>query len=239
MASRNLHAAQLRAKCNFRLAFFVYNSLMVITIDGPAGAGKSSAARLLAQRLGYDYLDTGAMYRAVTFASLRAKTNLGDQAALTRLLDTLTIDLPPGCVLLNGEDITGLIRTPEITAASGPIADSPVVRRRLVDWQRRIAKDRNMVCEGRDQGTSVFPNALCKFFLVAEPAERAGRRHRELVSRGEAVSLADVRAAQEARDARDAARDIAPMVPAKDALVLDSTTLALDEVVDRMEAEVK
>src|SRR5215468_8739391 len=105
---------------------------MIVTIDGPAGAGKSSAARMLAERLGFEFLDTGAMYRAVTLAALRKQLDLEDQSALTDLMETLKIDMPPGRVVLNGEDITGLIRTPEITTASGPIASSPVVRRRLV-----------------------------------------------------------------------------------------------------------
>jgi len=212
---------------------------MIITIDGPAGAGKSSAAKLLAQRLGFDFLDTGAMYRAVTLAALRGHLDLHDQNALARLLDTLQLDLPAGQVMLNGEDVAGLIRTPEITAASAPIASSPAVRRRLVEWQRRIAYGRNMVCEGRDQGTVVFPQAECKFFLVADPTERARRRQHELAVRGETTTLTDVLAAQEARDARDAARDIAPMVPAADAIVLDSTRWTLPEVVARMEEAVR
>jgi CMP/dCMP kinase len=208
---------------------------MIITIDGPAGAGKSSAAKLLAQRLGFDFLDTGAMYRAVTLAALRAGLDANDQAALESLLDGMRLELPAGHVLLNNEDITALIRTPQITAASGPIASSPVVRRRLVAWQRRIAADRNIVCEGRDQGTIVFPQAECKFFLMADAQERAQRRWRDLQARGETATLADVLAAQNARDARDAARDIAPMVPASDAVILDSTPWTLADVVDRME----
>lgn len=212
---------------------------MIITIDGPAGAGKSSAARLLAQRLDYQVLDTGAMYRAVTLAALNAHLDLNHQDSLARLLETLHLDLPPGQVLLNGIDIANLIRTPEITAASGLIASSPVVRRRLVEWQREIARDRDMVCEGRDQGTLVFPIALCKFFLVADPVERARRRHRELSARGESITLEEVLEAQAARDQRDAARDIAPMVPAADALLLDSTHHTLEEVVHTMEREVR
>jgi cytidylate kinase len=114
-----------------------------------------------------------------------------------------------------------------------------VVRRRLVDWQRQIAAGRDFVCEGRDQGTIVFPAAECKFFLIADAAERARRRHRELAARGESASVEEIRAAQEARDARDAARDIAPMAPAADAIVLDSTHLSLDEVVARMDSEAR
>lgn len=212
---------------------------MIITIDGPAGAGKSSAARALANRLGFEFLDTGAMYRAVTLAALRARIELTDQDALGRLLEPMQLDLPAGRVLLQGEDVTGLIRTPQITAASAPIASSPVVRRRLVEWQRRIAHGRDMVCEGRDQGTVVFPQAECKFFLVADAAERAGRRWRELQARGDSATFEQVLADQQARDARDAARDIAPMVPAADAILLDSTAFTLDEVITRMEHEAR
>src|SRR5947209_4320938 len=118
---------------------------MIVTIDGPAGAGKSSAARALARRLGFEFLDTGAMYRAVTLAALRAGIDRGDQDALTRLLLNLRIELPPGRLVLNGEDVTKAIRAGEVTAASGEIADSPVVRRRLGAWQRDIAAGRDMV----------------------------------------------------------------------------------------------
>ena len=214
---------------------------MIVTIDGPAGAGKSSAARALAQRLGFAFLDTGAMYRAVTLAALRANCNRADQTALAQLMAGLRLDMTPGKVVLNGEDVTGLIRTPEITAASGAIASSPVVRRQLVAWQRQIAAEGegDFVCEGRDQGTIVFPDAVCKFFLFADPTERARRRHRELTARGETISFDEVLKAQEERDQRDAARDIAPMVPADDAVRFDTTPYTLAEVVERMEQEVR
>jgi cytidylate kinase len=212
---------------------------MIITIDGPAGAGKSSVARALAGRLGFEFLDTGAMYRAVTLAALRAQINLRDQEALSRLLAEFHLEMPADRVLLNGEDVTGLIRTAEVTAASGPVADSPVVRRHLVNLQRSIASGRNMVCEGRDQGTIVFPDAFCKFFLEADPKERARRRQRQMAARGEALSWEEILRSQEERDRRDAARDLAPMVPARDAVLLDSTALSVDEVIDRMEQEVR
>ena len=212
---------------------------MIVTIDGPAGAGKSSAARELARRLGFEYLDTGAMYRAVTLAALGAGIDLRDQQALARVLASFSLEMPADKVILNGEDVTEAIRSAGVTAASGAVADSPLVRRHLVELQRRVAANRDMVCEGRDQGTVVFPDAACKFFLVADPAERARRRRHEMAARGETVSLAELLAAQEARDRRDAARDIAPMVPAADAIHLDSTHLRLDEVVDRMEQEVR
>jgi cytidylate kinase len=212
---------------------------MIVTIDGPAGAGKSSAARMLAQRLGFDFLDTGAMYRAVTLAGLRSGCDFADQAALAKLLDAIRLDVSPGRVLLNDEDVSAAIRTPEVTAASGAVASSPVVRTRLVEWQRKIADGRNIVCEGRDQGTIAFPMAECKFFLVADPAERARRRFQELTARGVSTTLEEILRAQEERDARDAARDIAPMAPAADAVLLDSTGLSLEQVVDRMEEEAR
>jgi cytidylate kinase len=212
---------------------------MIITIDGPAGAGKSSAARRLAQRLGFDFLDTGAMYRAVTLAALRTDLDLGDQRALAGLLAGLHIELPPGRVLLNDQDVTRAIRAPEVTAASGQIADSRVVRHRLVEWQRAFAAGRDVVTEGRDQGTIVFPEAECKFFLVADPAERARRRQKDMAARGDHVDFQEVLRAQEVRDRRDAERDLAPMRPAPDAILLDSTHITLDELVEQMEHEAR
>jgi cytidylate kinase len=212
---------------------------MIITIDGPAGAGKSSAARALARRLGFEFLDTGAMYRAVALAALRAGVSLRDEASVTTLVETLTLQVAPGQICLNGEDVSRAIRTAAVTAATGGAADSPSVRRRLAALQRAVASGRNMVCEGRDQGTIVFPDAECKFFLIADAEERARRRQGEMASRGEVVDLAAVLEAQEVRDQQDAARDIAPMKPAPDAIVFDSTGLSPDEVVDRMEAEVR
>jgi cytidylate kinase len=213
---------------------------MIITIDGPAGAGKSSAARALAQRLGFEFLDTGAMYRAVALAALRAGINLGEEAALAQLVESLHLEMPPGGrVLLEGEDVTAAIRTREVTAATGAVADSPAVRRRLAQMQRTIAQGRNMVCEGRDQGTIVFPDAICKFFLIADPIERARRRQREMAARGETIDLEQILREQEIRDQRDAARNLAPMKPAADALLLDSTRLSPEQVVEAMSAEVR
>jgi cytidylate kinase len=212
---------------------------MIVTIDGPAGSGKSSAAKALARRLGFEFLDTGAMYRAVTLAALRAGLDLHDHAALAHLVANLVLDMPPGHVLLNGEDVTAAIRTPEVTAATSPVADSRPVRQHLAGLQRAIAAGRDMVCEGRDQGTVVFPDAARKFFLKADPVERARRRQREMEARGHAVEFDAVLRAQEERDRRDAARDLAPMVPAADAILLDSTHLPMAEVVDLMEREVR
>jgi cytidylate kinase len=212
---------------------------MIVTIDGPAGAGKSSAARALARRLGFDFLDTGAMYRAVALAATRAGVALDDQAALEALLGRVRLEMPAGRVVLDGEDVGGLIRTPEVSAGSSVVAASAVVRPRLAELQRRIAAGRDMVCEGRDQGTVVFPDAACKFFLVADPEERLRRRARELEAGGRPVDLDAVRREMAGRDKRDAERQLAPMRPADDAVVLDSTALTLDQVVERMELETR
>ena len=213
---------------------------MIITIDGPAGAGKSSAARTLAQRLGFEFLDTGAMYRAVALAGLRAGVDLRDESALGVLVAALRLEMPPGGrVLLDGEDVTTAIRARTVTAATGAVADSPTVRRCLAQMQRAIAVGRSMVCEGRDQGTIVFPDAACKFFLFADPVERGRRRQGEMAARGETVELEQVLRDQAIRDERDAARDLAPMKPAEDAVLLDSTQLSSEQVVEAMAAEVR
>ncbi len=213
---------------------------MIVTIDGPAGAGKSSAARALAQLLNFEFLDTGSMYRAVALAALRAGVDPRDEPALSVLVAGLRLEMPSGGrVLLDGEDATAAIRTREVTAATGAVADSPSVRCRLARMQRTIAEGRNVVCEGRDQGTIVFPDAGCKFFLFADPSERARRRHREMASRGESVSWETILRDQQVRDERDAARDLAPMKPAEDALLLDSTGLSPEEVVEAMAARVR
>lgn len=212
---------------------------MIVTIDGPAGAGKSSAALRLAERLGFGILDTGAMYRAVALAGLRSKCLLEDEVALGALIESLHLEMPGNQVILNGEDVSSLIRTPEVTTASMPIAASRIVRQKLVAWQRTIAGHRNLVTEGRDQGTYVFPDAPCKFFLTATPMERAQRRHRELVARGETLTVEDVLAMQSERDARDSSRAFAPLRQAEDAILVDTTGQSLDQVVDHLERVVR
>jgi cytidylate kinase len=212
---------------------------MIVTIDGPAGAGKSTAAHRLADRLGFGILDTGAMYRAVALAGLRAASRLDDEAALDTLIESLRLEMPGDKVILNGEDVSGLIRTPDVTRASMPIAASRVVRQKLVAWQRTIAGNRNLVTEGRDQGTYVFPDAGCKFFLTASPLERAQRRQRELSARGETLTVDQVLAMQSERDARDMQRAVAPLRQADDAVLIDTTGQSLDQVVDRLERIVR
>lgn len=212
--------------------------MRVVTIDGPAGAGKSTVARRLAERLRWRLLDTGAMYRAVTVAALRVGTDLMSDAALGALAAGLEVHLPPGSVILNGEDVSVAIRGIEVTRASSLVADSPSVRRRLVEWQREFARENEVVTEGRDQGTVVFPDAFRKFYLTASLAERARRRHAEFAARGETVSVESVEHDLEQRDARDAARAIAPMKPAGDARIIDTTGLSLDAVSEEVERDV-
>jgi len=211
----------------------------VVTIDGPAGAGKSTVARRLAERLGWRFLDTGAMYRAVTLAALRAGVDLAREEALGDLVSKLAVSLPPGRVLLGAEDVTESIRAAAVTRASSFIADSPSVRHRLMIWQRAFAELQDVVTEGRDQGTLVFPEAFRKYYLTASDLERARRRVAEYLAQGEAVSFESVLGDQRERDARDSARAIAPMTPAADAIVVDSTGLSIEDVVDRLARDIE
>ncbi len=208
----------------------------VVTIDGPAGAGKSTVARKLAERLGWHFLDTGAMYRAVTLAAIRAGIDLGDESSRARLVREVCVELTPDSVCLDGVDVSAAIRSLEVTRATGTLADSPSVRASLREWQRAFARDRNVVTEGRDQGTVVFPDAFRKFFLTASDEERALRRLDDYRAQGhtEAGDLNAVLREIQDRDARDTARVIAPMRPAADAIVIDSTGLGVEDVVEVM-----
>jgi cytidylate kinase len=212
---------------------------MIVTIDGPAGAGKSTAARALAARLGFRFLDTGAMYRAVALAGARSGVDWDRPAQLAALARNLRIELAGPRVLLNGVDVSEAIRTVEITRVTHYAANNPEVRAHLVELQRRAAGADDVVTEGRDQGTVVFPDAACKVFLTASPQERAERRVLDLAGRGIDAALDDVLADQAERDRRDEEREVGPLVAAADAVHLSTDGLSPAEVVDRLERLVR
>lgn len=207
---------------------------MIVTIDGPAGAGKSSAARQLAKRLGFHFLDTGAMYRCVALAALRSGIDLEEPAALLRVAQELTIEVEDDRVLMDGEDVTRTIRTSEITATTRYAADHPSIRDRLVALQRLAAEGQDAVTEGRDQSTVVFPNAECKIFLTASEGVRAERRFLDLVNRGERVSLREVLEKQRVRDQRDTTRPVGALIKSSDAIEVVTDGMLPEEVVDRL-----
>jgi CMP/dCMP kinase len=212
---------------------------MIVAIDGPAGAGKSSAARALAQRLGFRFLDTGAMYRAVALAGLRREIDWSDDAVLPELARQVVITLDGDRVLLDGDDVTHEIRRLSVTSVTHYPANHPAVRQHMVELQRRAACGQDVVTEGRDQGTVVFPGAECKVFLTASPLERARRRQVDLQAHGESVTLDEVLADQNERDRRDASRDVGPLKPAADAIEFNTDGLSAGEVVDQLEALVR
>lgn len=209
---------------------------MIITIDGPAGTGKSTVALTVAARLGFEFLDTGAMYRAIGLEALRRNSNLEDPRELAFVAKHARIDFdwsrhPPG-VILNGEPVGHMLRASDATTAASYVAVVPAIREMLVAQQRAIgAQRKNLVTEGRDQGSVVFPDAERKFYLDATPQERARRRVAQLRTRGEVVDPQEILNQILARDHRDASRSVGPMVVPKDADVVDTTKMTQDEVV--------
>lgn len=212
---------------------------MIVTIDGPAGAGKSSVARGVASRLGFRFLDTGAMYRAVAYAAMQRGVDLADADAMARLTENLAIEVMEKQVLLDGQDISQAIRTTEVTAAVRHVADNSAIRSQLVLLQQRTAHHHDTVTEGRDQGTVAFPNAECKIFLTASPLERARRRHADLQARGETVTVDEVLAQQNLRDQQDAEREVGRMVKAEDAVEVVTDGMTADNVIDLLETIVR
>ncbi|MEM7456815.1 MAG: (d)CMP kinase [Planctomycetota bacterium] len=208
---------------------------MIVTIDGPAGAGKSTASRMLAKRLGFQFLDTGAMYRAVTLAAITRKVDLDDPEALAQVAREVEIRFVDGDVLLDGFTVTQAIRSEDVTENVGAIADTPEVREHLVELQRRIASKGNFVCEGRDQGTVVFPESPCKFFLTASAEERAKRRVDQLHESGHSADFDATVRQQNERDDRDMSRPVGRLLKADDAIEVNTDHKTLGEVVDHLE----
>jgi len=207
----------------------------VVAIDGPAASGKSTTARLVAERLGFLYLDTGAMYRAITWKALRAGVDLDDAAALEALVRSTQLALAPGedgvRVRVDGEDATEAIRAPEVSRGVSQVASVPGVRRRMVEIQREVAAGGRCVVEGRDIGTVVFPEAPVKIFLVASLEERARRRREELAARGVSQEIEDLGRELRRRDRMDSERADSPLRPAEDAIRLDTTGLTIEDQV--------
>ena len=206
----------------------------VVTIDGPAAAGKSTAARELARRLGFTLVDTGALYRALAWAVEEAGVAADDVPAVGKVLEKTTVDLEGGRVIVNGRDISAQLRTPELGTLTSRLTRLQVVRDKLTPLQRRLARAGGVVLEGRDTGSVVCPEAEVKFYLDADLDERARRRREELAATGLPADYETVKAEVAQRDRQDMERDLAPLVRPEGALVLDSTALSPEAVVERM-----
>lgn len=211
---------------------------LVVTIDGPAGAGKSTTARALATKLGYIYLDTGALYRAVAWKAKVSEINYSDSIAVQNLLQQMDLHVKleddTTWTIVDSQDVTAYLRDPEVTRIASRVAAMPEVRAWLLPVQQRFGQAGGIVAEGRDMGTRVFPDADVKFFLKADLDTRTTRRYQENRQAGHGGNQADIRNQIQDRDTRDQSRDIAPLVPAVDAVVIDSSSLTIDEVVATM-----
>ena len=206
-----------------------------IAIDGRAGAGKSTAARKAAENLNFIYVDTGAMYRTIGLYMLENQVSADNDDALNNALDQIQIELKykdgVQCMFLNGEDVSGRIRTPEVSAQASVVAAIPEVREKLLDLQRSMAASQDVIMDGRDIGTHILPDAELKIYLTASVEERARRRYLELVEKGEECNIEDIRKDIADRDYRDMHRETAPLRQAEDAVLLDTSDMTLDEVV--------
>ncbi|SDP30676.1 (d)CMP kinase [Selenomonas ruminantium] len=215
---------------------------LVVAIDGPAGAGKSTVAQLAARKLGYTYIDTGAMYRAVAWKTLQQKKEVTDELILEVVKDIdVNLQYKDGktTVTVDGTDVTGEIRTPEVSAIVSQVAALGPVREKMVDLQRKMGERGSVLMDGRDIATNVLPNADVKIFLTASIEERARRRHKELTEKGYTIDMEQMKADIAARDKADSEREISPLVQAEDATLLDTTGLSIDEVVERILAMCK
>jgi len=205
---------------------------MIVAVDGPSAAGKSTIAKLLAKELGIEYIDTGAMYRAVALKVLRGGVDTNDEAALAALLAETGIDLEGPKVLLDGEDVSGLIRTEEVSMHASRISAIPAVRQKLVALQREMGSRKSVVMDGRDIGSNVFPKAEHKFFITASPEVRAERRLKELKERGEDASFEEVLKDVEKRDRDDTNRALNPLVQTDDAILVVTDDLNIEEALE-------
>lgn len=212
--------------------------MISVAIDGPAGAGKSTIARKAAKELGYIYVDTGALYRAIGLYALKHQVSMEEPQALERMLTGLRVDLRfidgEQRVLLCDEDVSDQIRTPEVSMAASKVSAAPCVRQFLFQLQRDMAENHNVIMDGRDIGTVVLPQAQVKIFLTASPEARARRRYEELLQKGQRVDYEAVLSDIKQRDDQDTHREIAPLVPAKDALLVDTTDLDLAQSIERV-----
>lgn len=212
---------------------------MIVTIDGPAGAGKSSVSLKLADALGFFFLDTGAMYRCVTLACLRANIDLSDPSAALEIAQSCEIELAPGSVKLNRDDVTREIRNPTVAKSIKPIAENPRIRELMVQQQRKICADRDCVTEGRDQGTVAFPDAQCKIFLTASPQERARRRVQQLLDNNIDADYDEILSQQNQRDQNDSSRQAGPLRAAPDSIVVITDGMTEQQVLEHLLGIVK
>lgn len=205
-----------------------------VAIDGPAGAGKSTISKKVAKMLELEYIDTGAMYRAITYKIIRDNVNIDDERALQALLDSTQIDFENNHIVLDGNNVDNLIRDQKINENVSNVASVKAIRLWLVEKQRAIAENKNVIMDGRDIGTYVLPKASVKIFLTASAAERGRRRYEELIIKGEKVTLKEIIESIEKRDYIDSHREFAPLKQADDAIILDSTELGIDDVVEEI-----
>ena len=203
---------------------------MIIAIDGPAGAGKSTIAKKVADSLGYVYIDTGAMYRAFTYELLTSSISLSDIEEITKVLEKTDIEFKNNEIFLNNLNVTNEIRSKNVTANVSAVSAIPQVREKLVDLQRKIASESNSILDGRDIGTVVFPNAELKIFLTASVKIRALRRYNELIAKDKNIDINEIEAEIEKRDKLDSSRETSPLIKAADAIEIDTSDLSIDEV---------
>ncbi len=204
---------------------------LTVVIDGPAGSGKSTISKLLAEELGLTYIDTGAMYRAVALAAHERSVDPADDRGLEEVCRTIRLEFVGARLFMDGRDVSKDIRTPLMDTLSSAVSARPSVRRAMIGLQRRTAEGGGIIMEGRDIGTVVLPDARAKFFLTADPAVRGQRRYRERVERGESADLSAVVSEIEKRDKNDSERELSPLKPAEDAVIIDTTSLSIPEVV--------